>query len=602
MARADKPAAPGSWRPGRPPWWDLSLVALAVIFALPSLWYPFGRDQAAHAYIGWNWLHGLIPFRDAVDQKPPGIYLLYSLGSALFGQRQFGIRAIDLLGILTAGWLAARAARESASRLTDGIAAAAALVPPDASGSRIAASPSVGAPRVGKHPQLEASPTPNGRSHASGSRRPHFRSQSGATGASILLLAGFYYCCFDYWNSAQTEIWQGLAVLAGVEILREDPRARRAAFLSGVLGGVAVLFKFTAAVLCLGLAGILTVRAWRRGGSRRERAARILGGAGLQILGAFAVVGLAVAYFAAHGALRDAVEILVRYNLAYGAGWRTELPTAVSWSLDFWVRNCGYWALVIVAGWIWAVVAARRRGERRAWEMALIPGGLLALGALAVAVQGKFFSYHWGVLAPFLGLAGAHGLHEAGRLRPRLGPAIAVGAVLVGFLLAPQWICNRAARNPRPTSYLRQTAGTWNHLRGGISRAEFLRPFDGGYSYRYADEEVIGRTIRDRARPGDRLLVRGFEPAIYTVSGLRCPSRFFIELPLTERRVAIAREKWIAEYRRTLNAEPPRFVVLGERHAEQVGDLDKHGYRRAEQCGKLVLYERRLDGKGDGQP
>lgn len=523
----------------RLPWLDLGLVALAVVFAFPSFWYPFGRDQAAHAYIGWGWLHGFIPFRDATDQKPPGMYLLYMFSSAVFGERQFGIRVIDLLGILLGGWLAARAVRRNARR------------------------------------------------------------QSGEIGAAILLIAGFYYTCFDYWNSAQTEIWQGLAVLAAVVIIREEPRARRAAFATGLLGGVAVLFKFTAAVLCLGLAAMLAVRAWQGGGSFRERGARILGWAGLQILGGVLVVALCAAYFAAHGALGDAVDMLVQYNIAYGVGWRADPVIAQSRSADFWFRNSGLWVALILAAWAWALGAAWRRRERFAWEMLLVPGGLLALGVIAVAVQGKFFAYHWGVLVPFLALAGAHGLAECGHRHPRLVPWAAAGAMLFGFLLAPEWICNRAAENPRPTTYLRQTGSTWSYILERSPRAEFLKSFDGGYGYRYADEEAIGRAIRTRARPGDRLLVRGFEPTIYTVSGLRCPSRFFIELQLQERRVTFAREAWIAEYRQAVVTDPPRFVVLGKGQADRIGDLNKHGYRRAEQSGRLVVYDRAsIDGTG----
>lgn len=521
----------------RLPWLDLGLVALAIVYAFPSFWYPFGRDQAAHAYVGWGWLHGFIPFRDATDQKPPGIYVLYTLASAMFGERQFGIRVLDLLGILLGGWLAVRAARRN------------------------------------------------------------IRRQSGEIGAVILLITGFYYTCFDYWDSAQTEIWQGLAVLAGVVIIREESRARRAAFATGLLGGVAVLFKFTAGVLCLGLAAMLAVRAWQGGGSLRERGLRILGWAGLQILGGATVVAFCSAYFAAHGALGDAVDMLVRYNVAYGIGWRADLATARSWSADFWLHNCGLWTVLILGPWVWSLAATWRRHDRFAWEMLLVPVGLLALGVIAVAMQGKFFSYHWGVLVPFLALAGAHGLAECRRLRPRLVPWSAAGAVLLGFLFAPQWNCNHAAENPRPTTYLRQTGSTWSYILGQSPRAEFLKAFDGGYAYSYANEEAIGRTIRRRAQPGDRLLVRGFEPAIYTVSGLRCPSRFFIQLALEESRVTFARETWIAEHRKAIAANPPRFVVLGESQADRIGDLAKHGYRRVGQRGWLVVYER---GPADG--
>ncbi|MBM3460192.1 MAG: hypothetical protein FJX77_16860, partial [Armatimonadetes bacterium] len=50
------------------------LAALA-----PTLAFPFGRDQATFAYMAQTILRGEMPYRDAWEVKPPGIYLLYSL-------------------------------------------------------------------------------------------------------------------------------------------------------------------------------------------------------------------------------------------------------------------------------------------------------------------------------------------------------------------------------------------------------------------------------------------------------------------------------------------------------------------------------------------
>src|SRR5688572_16634511 len=91
-------------------------VLLAVLYAIPSLAYPFGRDQAIFYYIGREWLHGLVPFKDVFDVKPPAIYLLNSIGIVLFGARQMSIRILDLLGVVLAGWLVAMAVRREAPR------------------------------------------------------------------------------------------------------------------------------------------------------------------------------------------------------------------------------------------------------------------------------------------------------------------------------------------------------------------------------------------------------------------------------------------------------------------------------------------------------
>jgi hypothetical protein len=507
------------------------LVALAVVYALPSLWYPFGRDQAAHAYVGWGWLRGAIPFRDAVDQKPPGIYLLYTLGAALFGPRQVGIRVLDLAGILGAGWLAARVARNGG------------------------------------------------------------RAIPGTVGATILLATGFYYTCFDYWNSAQVETWQGIAALAGLFAILRIRRPGTGALVAGALAGIAVLFKFTAGVFGLGLVVDAGLRAWNEGGTTPQRHRRTWERAGLVTLGGGAVLAAAGAYFAIQGALAPALDMLVRYNLAYG-GWHADPAAARSSSLDFWLRNCGPWVLLLAGGWIGAIISSSRRRDGRLGRITWPTLGFISLGVLAVAVQGKFFSYHWGLLVPFLVLGGAHGLRTLAERRPAAASLAAVGALAIGLLLAPEWICNRAARAPAPVTYREVTARTWRYALGKMPRADFLPMFDGGYGYRYADQEALGQLIRERAQPGDQLLVRGFEPTLYAVSGLRAPTRFFIELQLQERQVKFAREAWLEEYRQAIETARPRFVVVLAAQSRVFGDEDRHGYRVAGQQGNLVLYQR----------
>ncbi len=142
---------------------DVILMVLALLYSLPSLGYPLGRDQAAHFYMGREWLNGLVPFRDTYDQKPPGIYLIHALGIALFGAHQWVIRLLDLAGILGIGLLAAKTVRRG------------------------------------------------------------WKPVRGEAGIIVLLTAGFYYTCFDYWDTAQVETWEGLALLASYAAVERNP-------------------------------------------------------------------------------------------------------------------------------------------------------------------------------------------------------------------------------------------------------------------------------------------------------------------------------------------------------------------------------------------
>ncbi len=54
----------------------LAVLALAVLVRLPLLEFPMGSSAGAMAYMGQRWFEGAVPYRNAWDNRPPGIYLL----------------------------------------------------------------------------------------------------------------------------------------------------------------------------------------------------------------------------------------------------------------------------------------------------------------------------------------------------------------------------------------------------------------------------------------------------------------------------------------------------------------------------------------------
>lgn len=52
---------------------------LSLLLRWPALRLPLERDEGAYGYLGWLWLQGGVPYRDAFDHKPPLIHFLYSL-------------------------------------------------------------------------------------------------------------------------------------------------------------------------------------------------------------------------------------------------------------------------------------------------------------------------------------------------------------------------------------------------------------------------------------------------------------------------------------------------------------------------------------------
>ena len=73
----------------------LALVAALLVLRLPSLVQPMGADQGLYAYVGDRILHGELAYRDAWDQKPPGIHYVYAALRAI-STRDAVVPAADL--------------------------------------------------------------------------------------------------------------------------------------------------------------------------------------------------------------------------------------------------------------------------------------------------------------------------------------------------------------------------------------------------------------------------------------------------------------------------------------------------------------------------
>src|SRR5262249_1246001 len=76
------------------------LGLLAAGLLLPSLFYPFARDQGVFAYAGSVILKGGWPYRDVWDVKTPGIYYTYAAMLACTGSSTAGWRACELLAVV----------------------------------------------------------------------------------------------------------------------------------------------------------------------------------------------------------------------------------------------------------------------------------------------------------------------------------------------------------------------------------------------------------------------------------------------------------------------------------------------------------------------
>jgi hypothetical protein len=321
------------------------------------------------------------------------------------------------------------------------------------------------------------------------------------------------------------------------------------------------------------------------------RAAGVARSTGLFATGALVVPALFVGYFAACGSATDLLDFAVLINFAYlrnepGLTTPGEIAAHV---YAMWRCFCPIASLLVTAAVVATGDALLRRSRARLarWATAW---ALVALGALVVGVQFKFYFYHWTVLLLGVVLLAVNVMADAARAvrasrRPWV-PLVTAVVLLAAF----------SGTGDVFDGWLRTTAATWHWLRGDWDRARYASMFhawDG--IHRYADVEATGLWIREHSAPGDELLVRGVAAEIYVVSGLHAPGRFFWTAFLTRPSRRYRREALLDEDSAVIDAKKPRWVVTWtetREGPESEGYFLPRGYVERAQVGPYTVLER----------
>lgn len=470
-----------------PKLWAAPMV-LTLLLGAVTLVFPHGRDQGSYAYAGWRLLHGELPYRDVFVFKPPASVWMHSVAQGLFGLDPVAIRVFDLF------WIAATA-----------------LV-------------------VGRFLQALGA-----------------RFQAGIWAACLVPVLYFQV---DYWNIAQTDGWLVLpSTLALLGVLQG--RSWRAWSGAGALAGLAILFKYTAALFGLPLLVVLWLR-----DRRLERL-------GAFVAGAAAMLGLNALFLVLTGSWAAFADIQFDLVPNYVSDRRKNRTLYETLKLFFVLpaHKLDVAPLLYLAtvGVLPAMVVWRRRA---AWV-------LLALVAVTMAMtiaQGKFYDYHYlplllpAALAGGVLLDGLRGLVE--RFAPHL---VAVGSVWVVLLV------------PLPFLSWGQYASELASVVGTETRQDLWRRVG---RYRYRDYKVgeIERAaawIREHTDEGEPIFTWTYEPEVNLRAGRPQVSRFLYNYPF---RVAWETANYDAELRQAL-AEPPRLIVVGskdERRGVTGTSLDSH--------------------------
>jgi hypothetical protein len=480
------------------------------------LTFDYGRDQGIYAVVARSILDGGMPYRDAWDFKPPGIFVLYAIARALFGANDWGIRALECLFLIGMCICLVRWAR------------------------------TVFQPKL--------------------------------SGYFAIALAILIHAQLDFWHTAQPESFGGPLTIFGLCMAPLFPREGSTTsrpllrwFLAGVFFGMAGLLKpqlaFGGGLLVLlpcaarlfRNVAFLQAFAMPKDGPGEWRALFAT------CLGTIAPVALCVFWFAAKGALKDAYEVLFVFTPYYTKlSWVGQSPLALAYhGVVNWFTN---FSALVPVGIALLLLFNHRLGSRERGA-AVAVSLLIALHLAGVVAQAKFFSYHYGATWPLTALLVAVGfalLWEQALKASRLWMA--------AFAIGIPALCLARSATPRevPLSFsqrtsfrtealmsgglgtdLRDTLATVADVNAGANRkvAQFLRE---------AESSAPGTA----GKPPRPVFIWGFEPVIYDWANRPASTRYIYNVP--QRAVWLQqplRERLMAD----LAANPPEFIVI-ERH------------------------------------
>lgn len=521
------------------PWVDLTLGTFAVLMAAETLPHPFGRDQGLYFYIGREWfLRGKLPYRDSFDVKTPFIYVLNGISAWLFGDHMWGPRVLDAIALLCLGLVCARLG------------------------------------------------TPKGE-----------RMREGTIGVALLTASIAYFGCFDFWNTAQCEVWCTLFATASLLVgLQTEPRLRNA-LGAGVLGGLAVLAKPPSGLVCVLAVGAFVARVFAEAsGSRASRAGKSAVLVAAYGIGASIFPLIVFGHIVAKGggsAMYDVLVVNNRHYVVHGK-WVHSYRDAIRRTR---AALHGFDPLGTLLWLPLAATAAREWKLRNRPELVrrLLPFALVVCSIAAVWAQMKFPEYHWGgMVAPVT--VGAVVVHRDLRdwAKSKEWPEWR-GSVLAAGILVYAFYANA----PIYDRWIRSTWATVSYLKGTIPRESYLGAYTNG-PWSTRESEAASQWLKDHKWPDDRLAVRGFEPQIYEMTGMQAHGRFFWTTFLVVPEWSYRIDEWLAEDRRIFETNPPRWVIAldwvheGPDSAEYFYPL---GYRRIVAFNhELVILEYCPDG------
>lgn len=366
-------------------------------------------------------------------------------------------------------------------------------------------------------------------------------------------LAALIHVQLDFWHTGQPETFGGLLTLVGL-MLTAEPRKRRNVLVPlavGVLFGCAALLKPPLGGGALVCAAYLAKRERTQG----ETLGRSLLSALWVALGLSLPMLLCLAWFAAKGALGDLYWTLAEFTPGYTTlGWEGRRASDM---LYYAIEEAFFRFSALGAAGVIAAIAISPLFIREREGLFLVLG-IIAIHVAGIAMQGKFFPYHYGATLPLIALFAGLGLYKLWR-RCLMGGA---GGAVAFFAFVAVAVPMRYAARDLPQSFWERSLIRFQYLLQ-------VPPYDSRQTmdeelayvadYNLAADRLVASRLRERTAPNEAVFVWGFEPVIYWLADRAPASRFIYNVA--------QRSPWERDYARSelmkdLNARRPAAVVV----------------------------------------
>jgi hypothetical protein len=474
-------------------WVVVAALATIAFSALQILLYSFGRDQSIYAMVGSGLLRGELPYRDVWDFKPPGIFFVYALAFAVFGQSMLAPRILEVLGLVGLVFAFRRLGLVLFGSRTAGLvgAAVAALV----------------------HAELE-----------------FWHTGQPETFGAYFIVAALVLTCHDYAHPrVRIWGWVGIGLAFGMAFLLKPPLG----------GGAPVCAAYIVRQLAAGKPSRLKLMS----------PLAVIGGASLL------PILVCAGWFWWQGGWAELYWTLMEFTPGYTAlGWHGQSAPAMFYTATeeaFFEHSA-----LIGVGFIAAI--AMRPVHSREREGIFLICGVVSVQLAGIAMQGKFFLYHYAATLPILGLIAGLGWYKL--WRRCLGQGSGAWLAFVAFILVVGSM--RRAVYDVPLGFWQRSLARLEYLMG--SRSLRSRAALDEKLYRAADfslnaDRRVAQEVMDRTSVEEPIFVWGFEPSIYWLSERAPASRFIYNVA---QRSPWQREQARALLVKDLERRPPEIVVV----------------------------------------